>query len=162
MNSTDIANSLADTARAATHLSGQLGRLNESGAIPFPLSAEMLSKWGDAEQQRLYAYLYLFEQLQELVTRRMLRGILALEAEDVIAMSARDVANMSEKLGVIESADVWKSLLDIRNLLAHDYPMDLEAQAARANKAWTAVPDLQGQTRSTIAYIEREGLLDPS
>ena len=92
----------------------------------------------------------------------MLRGILALEAEDVIAMSARDVANMSEKLGIIESADVWKSLVDIRNLLAHDYLMDLEAQALRANKAWAAVPDLQGQTQSTIAYIEREGLLDPS
>jgi hypothetical protein len=129
-------------------------------AAAFPLTSETLEAWDDDQRVRLYAFLHIFEQLQELITRRALRGILALEDEDVVAMSARDVANLSEKLSIIESAGVWKSLLDIRNALAHDYPMDLGAQAERANMAWNAVPPLHAMVSSVLAYIEREKLLD--
>ncbi len=154
------ATTVAETLEAATHLSGQLDRLTADNRIGFPLSAEQISGWNDDQRLVLYGYLFLFEQLQELIAKRALCGLLAFEAEDVAAMSARDVADRSEKLGIIESADIWRNLIKVRNTLAHDYPMDLAAQAERANVVRDAVPELLAMTQAVLAYAEKLDLTE--
>jgi len=156
-----IAASLADTLQAADHLSGQLARLTGADRIGFPLDAETIAAWDDDQRLALYGFLFVFEQLQELVAKRALRGLLALEAEDVAAMSARDVADRAEKLGIIDSAVTWRHLVDVRNMLAHDYPMDLAAQTARANAVHGAVPALLAMTRSVLAFAQKRGVVSP-
>mgnify|MGYP003220189817 CR=1 FL=1 len=41
-------------------------------------------------------------------------------------MSMRDVLDRLERLGVIDSVESWGYMRELRNTIAHDYPLDTQ------------------------------------
>ena len=155
-----VRETVAEATVAAGQLADHLERMAKRLAPTFPLSAEMLETWGDEERERLHAFLRMFEQAHELTAKLLFRGIMTLSSEDPLALSARNLVRRMEKLWVIDSADAWLDLMTVRNELVHDYPTNSKLQAHNANRCWEKLPTLIAAVRQTIAYIEREGLLN--
>lgn len=144
---------------ACEMIAGHLDRLRARIASNFPLSECRLATWTDEDRERLHALLRMFEQLHDLVGRRLFRGALLLSGEDPAGLSARNLHRRLEALGGIESADRWFDLSTTRNLLVHDYPVNAAQQADRANRAWSDLGALLAATALIIRFIQSEGLL---
>ena len=136
----------------------RLMRLSGNPRLGLPVMPEALAAMNDDDAVRLHGFLRLFEQLHQLLERRVFRGILALSFEDA-TMSVRNMTDRLEKLGAIESSDVWRELGKVRNALAHDYPANYELHAKRVNDSFAALNDIRRAALDAVAYIEREGLL---
>ncbi|HEX8556224.1 MAG TPA: hypothetical protein VF695_16085 [Sphingomonas sp.] len=94
------------------------------------------------------ALLKRYEQLQDMLGR-LFRAYLTWEMEDVREMTRRDQANQLEKLGIVADADDWIGAAELRNRLAHEYPIDEGEQVDRVNDTWLA----------SITLIEAYGVL---
>ena len=73
------------------------------------------------------SFLFGYSKIQDKIGAKLIKKVLYESKEidgDNIAM--RDVLNLSEKLGIIESTDVWDRLRAIRNNLAHEYPFHIQ------------------------------------
>lgn len=127
-------------------------------AALFPLGAGRLSTLRDEEQERLDAFLKRFEQLTDLLQARLFRAVVALEGEDVGALSRRDVALVLERIGALASADEWAEIVLLRNVLSHEYPEEEARQAERLNMAFLKGRQLVATLRTLRGYVERKGL----
>ena len=161
MTAEETRNGLREAIAAVHHVSQQLGRLAFDPRLGMPVTPATLNKLNDDDAARLHGFLRLFEQLHQLAERKLFRGILVLSQEDV-NMSVRNMTDRLEKLGAIESSDIWRDIGKVRNALAHDYPANFELHAERVNASFAILGELHSAAESAIAYIEREGLLDPS
>jgi hypothetical protein len=70
----------------------------------------------------------------------------------------RDRANLMEKVGAIESAQDFFTLVLMRNRPAHKYPADPARIAGRLNDLWRLAPGAVRMAETTTAYVERRGL----
>lgn len=159
MTRDEIAEATAEAAAAAEQLVAHLGRLTARMQDLFPLSADVLMRWDDDHRERLYALLRMFDQLYDLTTRKLLRGLLALSGETIAGLSAQNQFRRAEAIGGLPDADRWMELGATRNLLAHDYPTNPSAQAERDNRAWADLPALLEGTSHVLRYLHAEGLL---
>ncbi|WP_420607387.1 hypothetical protein [Novosphingopyxis sp.] len=159
MNREELLAATAEAASAAASVADHLDRLTARIGSRFPLQGSDLREWDDDPRERLHAFLRLFEQLFDLTSRKLFRGVLVLSGETITGMSLQNQFRRVEALGGIESAGRWIELGAARNILVHDYSTDPDAQAARANRAWNDAPDLTAATRSTIAWLGREEYL---
>lgn len=159
MTRDDVAAATREAIAACEQLAGHLGRLRARMAGLFPLTEQSFAGWSDEDRERLHALLRMFEQLHDLVGRRLFRGALSLSGEDPAALSARNLVRRLETLGGIASADRWLDLSTTRNLLVHDYPVNARQQADRGNLAWNALANLLAATVRIIDFIRSEDLL---
>ena len=144
---------------AAEQLAGHLGRLMARVADWLPVDAAALVAWDDYRRERLHALLRMFDQLYDLGTRKLLRGLLFLSGETIAGLSAQNQFRRAEAIGGLPSADRWIELGATRNLLAHDYPTNLVAQAQRLNRAWADLPALLDGTRHMLTHLRDQDLL---
>ena len=79
-----------------------------------------------------------FEQLQNGLQDQLFRSLALAEGEDLRDRSRRDLAELMERLGVIESAQAWSELAVLRNRLAHAYPNDKRRQVRVLNETYEA------------------------
>lgn len=149
----------AEAVHAAEQLSAHIERLAARMSPLLPIDPEALSHWEDEPWERLHAFLRMFEQLYDLATRKLFRGLLSLSGETIAGMSAQNQFRRVEALGGIDSADRWIEIGATRNMLVHDYPTDPLARAQRANRAWSDFPDLVAASRRVIATLRADGLL---
>ena len=84
--------------------------------------------FADYEQQRIVnSFLFNYMKIQDKIGAKLLRGVLyELREIDDDGMPMRDVLNRLEKLRLIESAREWDTLREIRNAIAHEYPLDVD------------------------------------
>jgi hypothetical protein len=69
------------------------------------------------------SFLFGFSKIQDRMGAKIFKQILLeLKEIDTEAVPMRDVLGIMEKLGIIEQAEDWERLREIRNLLSHDYP----------------------------------------
>lgn len=147
-----------EAAASAVQLADHLERLAARLEAVFPLTAEQLEGWGDEQRETLHALLRMFDQLHDLTTRKLFRGLLVLSGETIAGLSAQNQFRRVEAIGG-PPADGWLALGTVRNLLAHDYPTNPVAQAARANRAWSDVPRLIAAVRQVLGVLHAEGHL---
>ena len=159
MNTVDVMKSMQESVHAAIGIASHLQRLQRRLQSQFPLSGEVISGFNDGQNEQILALLLLFEQLQDLLAKRLFRGVLLLDNEDPSALSARNLARRLEKLSVIESSETWDELVRVRNILAHEYPLSPDAQASRANLAYDNTTALIAVLNHLITYIKTERLL---
>ena len=159
MTRDEVHEATAEATHAAEQLAAHLERLRERTKSDFPLTVAILSRWGDEQRERLHALLRMYDQLYDLTTRQLFRGLLFLSGEILDGLSARNQFRRVEALRGITSADRWIELGTTRNVLAHDYPTRPDKQAERANLAWADIPDLIAGTRQTISLLRSEGLI---
>lgn len=154
----EVREATGEAVAAAEQVMAHLDRLVARISGWFPLDAATLAAWGDDERERLHALLRIFDQLYDLTTRKLYRGLLSLSGERIDGLSAQNQFRRVEALGGA-SADRWIELGATRNLLAHDYPTNAAVQAQRANRAWADVPDLIAGCRKIVALLHAEGHL---
>lgn len=111
----------------------------------FPVTAAALDAADPARETEADAFLKRFEQLQDAATKRVFRLVLVLLGEPIAGFSARDATDRMAALGAIEDADRWFEGVQLRNRLAHDYPVDGDKRAERMNAVWRASEDLAAQ-----------------
>ena len=155
----DAREATKEAAAAAMPVADHLERLRLRLAEHFPLDGDRLSQWTDDPRERLHAFLRLFEQLFDLTSRKIVRGLLTLSGETISNLSLQNQFRRAEALGAIDSAERWIAIGSTRNILVHDYPINAAAQAKRANLAWEDTPDLIAFTRSAIAWLSAQGHL---
>lgn len=74
-----------------------------------------------------------FGKLQDIIGTKILPIVLELLGE-TDALSFIDKLNRLEKLNIINSANWWMELREVRNQITHDYPNSYEQLAADFNK----------------------------
>ena len=115
----------------------RLQRSHRKLASRFPLGpAELGTLPPDAEDD-LDAFLKRFEQLV---------GTIQDEAFKAIAV----------RLGALPSATTLRTLVAIRNRIAHVYPDDPERQTRNLNEAYAAVNDVLSAHAAVQRYLERQ------
>ncbi len=72
------------------------------------------------------SFLFNFSKLQDKIGAKLFREVLyELKEIDILNIPMIDVLNHLERLEIIENAQIWESLREIRNLLSHEYPFDI-------------------------------------
>jgi uncharacterized protein YutE (UPF0331/DUF86 family) len=83
------------------------------------------------------------------------KAIAVLGGEDIRELSRREIAELMERLGTLPSARTFRTLVAIRNRLAHVYPDDPERQARNLNEAYGAVAALLSAHAGAREYLNR-------
>ena len=112
----DIAQAVAQTelqlSKAISRLESSLKKTESLGTDPRTLGDEQLEQWE--------SLLARFARAVDLFSSKYLRLKVLLE-EPGFRGSPRDLLNQAEKQGVIDSAERWFELKELRNRQAHDY-----------------------------------------
>lgn len=89
----------------------------------------------DDQEERWEAYCSRFARLQDMLVKKFFRGI-ALHADPAWSRTVRDLLNLMEKLSIIDSANDWIKLRELRNEMAHEYEDSaLQSLQERARQA---------------------------
>jgi hypothetical protein len=73
------------------------------------------------------SFLFNFSKLQDKIGAKLLKKTLyELKEIDSFSIGMIDVLNLLEKLEIVEDATDWDNLREIRNILAHEYPLDID------------------------------------
>lgn len=127
----------------ATRLFGHQFTLEEAKKIEAdPLLAE-----------RLEAFVSRFGRLQDTVGDKLLPVLLSALAEPT--GSAMDNLDKAEKLGLIESADVWMEMRRLRNQMVHEYIEDLAVLTSALRAGHAFVPVLVAAARRCVGEARR-------
>ena len=127
-----------------------------------PLDAVRMDALSDMERTHFDAFIKRFENLQDMLDSQILRGLLVLEEVELSGKTPRDLSNLLEKWGIIESAAVWREMRDLRNTLAHEYPREPDIQVERLNRAYEAIDVLFGVLDRVRVHVSAKGLADLS
>ena len=159
MNRNEALAAVVEAIGGAERLVGQIERSQRLLATLMPLTVERLRAFDDMTWDSLYAFQMKFLLLQDLATRRLMRGFLALTGEDVRELSMREAVDRAAELGSLTSGDDWLDLAIVRNMLAHDYPVDLAQFIQRIDDAFTRCDRLVENVRLLIAAFSHRKLL---
>lgn len=84
--------------------------------------------FSDYEKQRIVnSFLFNYMKIQDKIGAKLFRGVLfELKEIDDESVPMKDLLNRLEKLRLIESVSQWDTLREIRNAIAHEYPLDTQ------------------------------------
>ncbi|MCB1936647.1 MAG: hypothetical protein KDF59_11960 [Nitrosomonas sp.] len=121
-------------------------------------------KAGQLEQdidlaERVDAFVSRFGRLQDTVGDKLLPAYLSVVGEHV--GTALDNLNRAEKLGWVESVEIWMALRGLRNQMVHEYMEDLDQLAEALNKGHEYVPMLVKDATSILVDMETRGSITP-
>jgi predicted nucleotidyltransferase len=158
---TDLAKEfLVEAVAMADAVAVRLRRSQERLGHLFPVSAADIGAMTEDDLETIDALIKRVENLQDILQRRVFRALLMAEGEAVRGEPAPAIAERLEARGAIASAAQWKDLADLRNRLAHDYPLHPDIQADRINGAYAAIAPLIGTLDQIRQYIARTSAPD--
>jgi hypothetical protein len=99
----------------------------------FPLTVESYKDLTEANIGNIDQLVFRFTKLQDELGINTFRLLLEFMQEDNIGKPFRDILNTLERLQIIDSADTWSSLRELRNDLAHEYPMMIDETIDKLN-----------------------------
>jgi hypothetical protein len=103
--------------------------------------------------ERLDAFVSRFGRLQDTVGDKLLPALLLASAEPV--QSAIENLDKAEKLGWIDSADIWLEMRKLRNQMVHEYIEDLVVLDNALQNGHVFVPRLVATARRCVAQADR-------
>jgi len=90
------------------------------------------------------SFLFNFGKLQDKIGAKLFKQVLyELREIDEFSLTMIDVLHKLEVLNIIESIEQWDKLREIRNILAHEYPFDIEERVENIALAMDAFIVLQ-------------------
>jgi predicted nucleotidyltransferase len=131
----DIRKTVAAMRRVADRLRFSMGR-------DMPETVEALEAASPEDAERIDAFLKRWEQLEDMLERRLARQILTWLDDEPIRIPVRDQFDRLEKIGAIASAGALMGMRGLRNELTHEYPGDAETRLRRLTAARVAAPAL--------------------
>ena len=121
-----------------------------------PASDAELARLPVVERIASIALLKRYEQLQDLVAQ-LGRLVLSWEGERTDRLTRRDLANWLERFGAVDDADDYVAASELRNRLAHEYPLAENEQSERVNASWAGFPALITMIDALRRHMERRG-----
>jgi hypothetical protein len=80
-----------------------------------------------ANQRIVNSFLFNYIKIQDKMGAKLFRSVLyELKEIDDESVPMKDVLNRLEKLRLVEHAGVWDELREIRNAIAHEYPLAID------------------------------------
>ena len=89
-----------------------------------PLSTETYSSLDEEQVRCIDQFIFRFSKLQDAMGAKLFRYILEYLDEDIKYLPMRDILNRLERYGIIPSSHDWIYIRELRNDIAHDYPID--------------------------------------
>ena len=90
------------------------------------------------------SFLFNFSKLQDKIGGKLFKQVLyELKEIDTFSLTMIDVLHILEKLNVLESVSQWDKLREIRNILAHEYPFDIEERVENITLALEGYAELK-------------------
>ncbi|TVQ73823.1 MAG: hypothetical protein EA373_00745 [Oceanospirillales bacterium] len=99
----------------------------------FPLTLTTISALNDEQEESIDALILRYSQSVAMIQDHIFRGIALVEQEDISDKSNRDKALLMEKLGAINSAELFGTATLLRNKFAHHYPEETAERLERLN-----------------------------
>ena len=118
--------------KCSTHMSC-LHYATSQVALLFPLTFEKYDTFSEATIGNIDQMIFRFTKLQDELGNNTFRFLLEYLREDITGKPFRDILNSLERLGIIESADTWLSLRELRNDLTHEYPELIDENIEKLN-----------------------------
>lgn len=125
------------------------------GTSPLTLEQATLLEENPALAERVEAFVGRFGRLQDTVGDKLLP--LLLDALGEKTSAAIDNLDRAERLELIESADEWMTMRNLRNQMVHEYVEDPVVLTSALQTGHAFVPALIGAANKMIAEIERRG-----
>ena len=88
-----------------------------------PLTAENYIQLGSKQIRCIDQFIFRFSKLQDAMGAKIFRFILEYLDEDVTSLPMRDILNRLERFQILPDANEWLYIRELRNEIAHDYPM---------------------------------------
>lgn len=138
-----------ESQRAVKWLDSSLSRLENW----FPLTGEALKSDDVDLHERLDAFRVRFATVQDCIGNKLFRNLLRTEDEESLNMA--DTLSRMEKRLIIDSANQWRRMREIRNAFSRDYPESETQRAEALNLAWNYAPELINIVHNLEAYMLR-------
>lgn len=134
-------------------------RYSSDSAFASPLTEEHAAKLSEDEvlAEKVEAYTSRFCRLQDTAGDKLLPLWLRALGEKTGAVA--DNLDRAEKLGVLDSADKWLEIRQIRNQMIHEYIESPQVLADALNTAYGYQETLMAFAHAMLADAERRGLL---
>ena len=91
--------------------------------VHFPITLETYQCFDTDQIRCLDQFIFRFSKLQDAIGAKIFRYTLEILEEDVTSLPMRDILNRLERFNIIPSADEWIYIRELRNEIAHDYPL---------------------------------------
>ena len=116
-------------------------------------SPERVALFADMPElaERVEAFVSRFGRLQDTLGDKLLPALLAALGETPGA--AIDNLDRAEKLGWVDSADAWRAMRKLRNLMVHEYVEDPVILASALQSGHAFVPALMGSVERFATEI---------
>lgn len=88
-----------------------------------PMSVDSYMNLDENQIRCMDQFIFRFSKLQDAMGAKIFRYVLEYLDEDVSALPMRDILNLLERYHFIDSADEWGYIRELRNEIAHDYPL---------------------------------------
>jgi len=124
-----------------------------------PLTVDKYKEITDEELSYIDQMSYRFGKLQETMGK-ILRNLLIVLGEDVSSSPFIDVLNTAEKIGLIDSAQEWMALRELRNILTHEYSEKVEEIIEGINKLYEISYRLLKIYEELLNYIKNRKILE--
>ena len=135
----------------------QIGALFESAEIDhaalkkLPLDETLFSDYNN--QRIVNSYLFNYIKLQDKIGAKLFKAVLSELKEYDETMPMRDILDRLEKLRIIEKTSDWDMLREVRNAIAHEYPLDIEERLENITMAMDAFDTMKKMFFSLQAAV---------
>ena len=140
--------------KCSTHMS-RLHYATSQVSMLFPLTFEKYDTFSDAIIGNIDQMIFRFTKLQDELGNNTFRFLLEYLQEDITGKPFRDILNILERLKIIESADTWLALRELRNDLTHDYPELIHETIDKLNHLYRQLPLLENILTITRQQVEK-------
>lgn len=128
--------------KCSTHLS-RLNYATSQITGLFPLTLEVYNTFSESTIGNIDQLIFRFTKLQDELENNTFRFLLEYLQEDIADKPFRDILNRLERLKIIDSADTWLSLRELRNDLTHEYPELADEAIDKLNHLFLQLPLLE-------------------
>ena len=135
-----------------------IDQLFASCSIDYALlaNAEVNELWfADYNNQRIVnSFLFNYIKIQDKIGSKLFRQVLlALREIPDGAVPMIDMLHLLEKLKIIDNSEQWDILREIRNVIAHEYPADIEERIDNIKLALTGFDSLKCIYKNLQFYV---------
>lgn len=121
----------------------------------FPFDTKSFKELSPEQVSRTDQLIYRFSQLQDTIGNKLFPLILEGLGEYTSNMPFIDILNTLEKLSIIEGAEEWLSLREIRNLVTHEYSGNEQEMVDALNELYQQAQVLSSTMDNLSVYIKR-------
>lgn len=116
----------------------------EGLGITLPMSVEYYKNLNTEQVRCVDQFIFRFSKLQDAMGAKIFRYLLELLDEDISSLPMCDILNRLERYLIIPSANEWIYIRELRNEIAHDYPLLELDVVAILNELFSKVEVLSG------------------